>query len=514
MPKQSLIKGTIVLSIAAFLTKLLGFINGMVLARVIGSEGVGLLMMTMPAISLLIALTTLGLDIAISKLVAEYDLKNNHLMIKRVLIISLFATLTISFILIIGLFASSHILLPIILIDKRAYYAFIAAILIVPITAVVSVFKGYFRGKQYMSPIAFAQIIEQISRICLIFLIAQWLMQFGIEYAVAGTVICGILGELFSLFYMAIRFKKIKSTKFTFHHSLLKEIKNGKKTLTNLLEIGLPMTGNNLIRSVGAFLQPIVIMHSLRIAGVDSATGTGQYGVIMGFAMPLLFLPHFISNSLSVSLIPSISEAYAQNNFNLIHRRIQQAVQLSLMIGLPWTIILYFFPDILTTTFYNSKDAAIFVKMLAPMFLLQFFRIPFSSIIIGLGKAKAVMFNNIFTTILTLLLMFILASSPELGINGVALALCMEVVLGTLLHFFTIVKLIGFTINIKILFKIIISGILMSIISLMNYKYLEIMGIDKLFSLIILLTTSLSIYCLLLFLFKLFSFSKPIKNHL
>ncbi|SNS91622.1 Polysaccharide biosynthesis protein [Bacillus sp. OK838] len=54
MTKQSLFKGTMILTVAAFITKILGFANGIVLTNVIGPEGVGLIMMAMPVTGLLI----------------------------------------------------------------------------------------------------------------------------------------------------------------------------------------------------------------------------------------------------------------------------------------------------------------------------------------------------------------------------------------------------------------------------------------------------------------------------
>lgn len=54
--------------IKTLITIILGFTNGIVMANVIGPEGVGLIMMALPLTDLLNKLTTIGLLVAISNL--------------------------------------------------------------------------------------------------------------------------------------------------------------------------------------------------------------------------------------------------------------------------------------------------------------------------------------------------------------------------------------------------------------------------------------------------------------
>ena len=61
------LKGTMILMVAGLLTRLLGFINRIVIARMIGEEGVGLYMMAFPTLILAVTLTQMGLPVAISK---------------------------------------------------------------------------------------------------------------------------------------------------------------------------------------------------------------------------------------------------------------------------------------------------------------------------------------------------------------------------------------------------------------------------------------------------------------
>ncbi|MGM7635221.1 hypothetical protein [Bacillus sp. Hm123] len=62
----------------------------------------------------------------------------------------------------------------------------------------------------------------------------------------------------------------MKRTSFTLHRSVWKEIQNGKNTLVELFQISLPITGNNIIRAITLVLQPIIIVHSLHLAGMET----------------------------------------------------------------------------------------------------------------------------------------------------------------------------------------------------------------------------------------------------
>lgn len=69
----------------------------------IGDEGVGLYMMAVPTLVLVITLTQLGLPVAISKLVAEAEALGDRHKIKKILVVSLSITCTLSVLFTLGL---------------------------------------------------------------------------------------------------------------------------------------------------------------------------------------------------------------------------------------------------------------------------------------------------------------------------------------------------------------------------------------------------------------------------
>lgn len=225
--------------------------------------------------------------------------------------------------------------------------------------------------------------------------------------------------------------------------------KDGKKTLEDLLAIALPTTGSRLIGSVAYFFEPIVVAQSLAIAGVATVVATSQYGELSGYVIPLLLLPTFITYSLSVSLVPAISEAAHQRNYGIIHHRLSQALRLALVAGGGSVFIMYVFAEPIMELVYDAPTVATYLKIMAPFSLFLYFQSPLQATLQALGLAKAAMINSFIGAFVKIAAIFVLASRPELGIMGAALAITIGFLLVTFLHFATVVKAISFTINIR-----------------------------------------------------------------
>src|SRR5699024_9057889 len=89
LKKQSFIQGAIVLMIAGLITRFLGFFNRIILARLLGNEGIGIYMLVLPTFFLIITLSQFGLPVVITKLTAEASKAAKHHKIRKILIITL-----------------------------------------------------------------------------------------------------------------------------------------------------------------------------------------------------------------------------------------------------------------------------------------------------------------------------------------------------------------------------------------------------------------------------------------
>ncbi|WP_224749569.1 stage V sporulation protein B [Polycladospora coralii] len=471
MNKQSFLHGTLILVGAGFLTKILGFIYRIALSRIIGDEGMGLFQMAFPILIFTIVVTTAGLPVAISKLVSEAEAKGESHRIRSILIVSIVIVFITSITVTALVLITAPLIASTLLTDARAIYSLLGIAPIIPIIAISSIFRGYFQGRQNMSPYAISTIIEQMVRIFTVLLLAHYLLPFGIEYAAAGAMIGMVIGEFTGMFYLLYSFKKdptrpvlnLGKRNARSRLSAMAHIKTLKKTLSDLLRLALPVTASRLVGSFAYAIEPIVVAQSLALAGITASATTALYGQLEGMAVPIVFFPAFITYALSVSLVPAVSEAAAQNQHHLVEYRLQQALRLSLVVGAPCSLLIYFLAEPLSILLFKQSEVAHLMQIMAPFAILYYLQGPLSSVLQGLDRAPAAMKNTIIGALIKTALIFVLASRPELGIDGVALAVNAGIIIVTILHFISILKSIPFSLHInelaRLFLSIMISGI-------------------------------------------------------
>ncbi|SFJ40957.1 stage V sporulation protein B [Thermoflavimicrobium dichotomicum] len=498
MSKNSFLYGTLVLVGAGFITKVLGFVYRIALSRIIGAEGMGLFQMAFPILIFFMVVTTVGLPVAISKLVSEAAAKNEEHRIRSILIVSIIIVTFTSILFTSLILFFSPVIANFLLTDERAIYALLSIAPIIPIISISSIFRGYFQGKQHMNPYALSTIIEQLVRIFTVLFLAQYLLPLGIEYAAAGAMIGMVIGEFTGMLYLIYSFKKDPHRPLIRPALKIKKALQGKmiwKTCKDLLRIGLPVTASRLVGSLSYAIEPIVVAQSLAIAGIATTTATALYGQLEGMAIPLVFFPSFITYALSVSLVPAISEAAAQNNSTLVTHRLEQAVRLSLIVGAPCAIMIFVLAEPLSLLLYHQTDVAHLMKIMAPFAIFLYLQGPLASVLQGLDQASVAMKNSIWGAIVKTLLIFILASQPQLGIDGVAIAVNGGMIMVTTLHFISIARIIPLTIYFRDLLKLAIALVAMGGVlhQVMNLDHLSLF-----LRVILSFTSSLGVYLILL----------------
>ena len=376
MKKNKFIKSTIILIIGGFITKMIGMLIKIITTRNLGSEGIGLYMLIMPTFSMFIAISQLGLPVAISKLVAEEKRNNKRILSSSIPLSLLVNILIFIFISILAPYLSNNLLH-----DNRTKLAIISIAFVLPFISLSSIARGYFFGKQKMLPHVISNITEDIVRLLILIIGIPISLKKGIEYALSFIILSNIASELTSILILYFFLPKNFVIK-------KEDIKIDKLNIKDLLSIGIPTTIGRFIGNIGYFFEPILITTIMLKLGFNNTYIVSEYGIISGYVMPLLTLPSFFTSAISQALIPVVSKNYANNNLKETKRKIKQALFFSLLIGIPATIIFITIPEIPLKIIYNTNEGINYIRFLAPICLLLYIQSNLASSLQAMGKAK------------------------------------------------------------------------------------------------------------------------------
>lgn len=423
MKKNKFIKSTIILIIGGFITKILGMLIKIVMTRLIKTEGIGLYMMISPTFMLLITIAQLGFPIAISKLVAE-DKGNNKNIVFSILPISIILNIIIIILLIIF----SNFLATNLLKDPNLKVPLLCVGLVLPFISISSILRSYFFGKQKMIPHVVSNITEDIVRLLTLIIGIPIFITKGIYHAISFIVLSNILSEITSIIILFVFLPK----NFSISKS---DIIPNKNNIKNILNISIPSTGSRILGNVAYFFEPIIITNILLKIGYTNNYIITEYGILNGYVFPLLMLPSFFTAAISQALLPVVSNSYANKNYKYTGSKIKQAIIVSLIIGIPSTILFLFFPDILLKTIYNTTEGVNYIKVLAPIFILHYIQSPLTSSLQAMNKAKCAMMGTLFGIIIktTVLIIFL---NLKIGLWGLVIATSISTIYITLHHIY------------------------------------------------------------------------------
>ena len=426
MKKSKFIKSTIILIAGGFLTKLLGMLIKIVMTRLLGTKGIGTYMLISPTFTLLIGLASLGMPVAISKLVAEDKRNNKNLVFSAIPIVMI-----INILIIIILIFITPIIANKLLNEPKTYYAIMAIGMVLPFISISSILRGYFFGKEKMIPHVVSNITEDIVRLIIIAIGIPYFLKKGLEYAMAFIVLSNIASELTSIFILFFFLPK----NFQITKNDLRPVKNNIKEIMN---IGLPTTASRLIGSIGYFLEPIILTYALLKIGLTNNQIITEYGIINGYIMPLLLLPSFFTMAISQALVPTVSHAYANGYIDYTKNKIKQAIFFSLLIGLPVTVFFEFFPKIPLNLIYNTTEGITYLRVIAPICLFYYVQSPVTSALQAIGKAKEAMLGTLEGMIIRTI--SLLVGCLSFGIWGLIIATSLNMIYVTIHQIYHIKK--------------------------------------------------------------------------
>jgi len=270
MKKNLFFKGAIVLIISNLIGKVIGAVYRLPLAKIVGGVGMGQYQLTFPLYCLILTISTSGIPVAISKLVAEYNSQKRFNDSKKLLKTSIVYLSLISLIgALIVVFGAKIIAKWQGNIDTYiCYYGIAPAILFV---GVLSAFRGYFQGNLTMFPTAVSNLIEQVLKLFFGLYMANRLIVYGSEYAVFGALVGISISELFALVYLVVSYL-IYSKKHKFEDK--NEVKTYRFLSRQLMNLAVPITLGGLIAPLTSMVDSFLVVNLLMFMGYSNSSAT------------------------------------------------------------------------------------------------------------------------------------------------------------------------------------------------------------------------------------------------
>lgn len=418
--KSKFIKSTFILIIGGAITKVMAMILKIFLTRTIGDNGIGLYMLIMPTFNLFITLATLSLPTSISKVISEG--KSSQKVILSIIPISILYNIILMIILILlAPFIANNLLN-----NPDTYYPIIGISFTLPFICFSSILKGYFYGKVRMLPYVISNIIEQIVRLLFIIFLIPKMMIYGINIAVTFVVIINIISETMSIITLILFIpnKKINYNNFKLDKDIFKDV----------LNISINATGSRFIGSISYFLEPIIITFIMLKSGSTNSYIVHEYGVITGYVFPLLLIPSFFTMAISTSLLPVVANNLSRGRKDYTKKKLREALTLSILIGIFFTIMFMVIPDILLKFIYNTNEGINYIKIIAPFFIAHYIQGPLTSYMQGANMAHEAMIGTLLAAVLKNIILII--SPIFIGMWGLILANIFNILFVTIHHIY------------------------------------------------------------------------------
>ena len=337
----------------------LGFLYRIVLSRLIGAEGLGIYQVALSVFAIFLTLGTGGIPLTVSRLVtkskAENDPQGASGAFTAGVVLSLSLTLPVC--ILFGIFGKQ---LAFFFSDARCLPVFKVLLVGLVFSSLYAVVRGAFWGeKNFLTPSVLELAEESVMVLAGVFLLQNVTEPLlGATNAAWAAVISYLFSFTASFVCFFVRGGKISSPK-----------KQLKPTFNSTLPLTSVRLSGTLVNSAISVLFPAMLVR----AGASNSQALTLLGVTTGMALPLLMIPATVIGSLSLVLIPELSENFFRKNNAQLYKNVERGLRVALLVA--FFLLPFFYAlgnDLGSIAFSNALAGEMIAKscpLLLPMSL-------------------------------------------------------------------------------------------------------------------------------------------------
>lgn len=469
-PKQSFLKGALVLSLAALIVKIIGAVFKIPLANILGGDGMGYYTTAYDMYMPIYVLSNAGLPVAVSRVVAECTSTGRFRDARRVLKLSnliFFCT---------GLVG---MLIMLIGADWFVNYiknpgAYLAVMMMAPTVFFVCLtcsFRGYYEGLQNMVPTALSQVVEAVVKLVLGLGLSMGIYSYGInsfettgmvfgnvaenleaaklivlQYAAAGAIAGVGLGSLGAAFAIYLR-HKLKGDKITHEELTAPQLDTPRRKLAKrIITFAIPIALGSCVSQLSNVIDLFTIMRRLHDAvGINADAIISMYNGAIPATHALSDIPNYLNGSykglavtlynllptftvaMGVSALPAVTVAWERKDHTALKTNVESALRATLILAIPAGLSMALLSeDILMLLFGNRPDE---VSIAAPLLFFLGIAVIFSatcspvnSMLQATGHTYVPLVIMLCCSFVKIGLNYVLVGIPEINIRGAAIS--------------------------------------------------------------------------------------------
>ena len=330
--KQTFLGGTVILAVAVAVVKVIGALYKIPLGNILGREGMTYFNTAYNIYSVLLAISTAGLPLAVSKLVSQARALGRYNQSRKILRMAMWLFV------ILGALGTALMYfgaapLASLMNNSLAYWPIRALSVSVVCVCVMSAFRGYTQGQGNMMPSAISQVIEALFKLVVGLLLAWYVVDagMGLEMGAAGAIMGVTIGSVIALLYMLANHLRHWRDDPAGEDTP----NSGRTIIKRLLMIGIPITigssGMSIINTLDQSIALGRLQDVLHISEEAAATLYGEYS----FGMTLFNFPSSFIPPITMSLIPAVSAAVARRDHRTANKVVSASFRLIALLALP-----------------------------------------------------------------------------------------------------------------------------------------------------------------------------------